>query len=278
MVVDLIARQGKKVQLTPGTFLSVDDSGNLQVQASAEFREAIGLGNVDDTTDAGKPISTATQTALDAKQPLDADLTYIASLVTTSYGRSILTLADAAALRTLAGLGNASTKNIGTTTGTVAAGDDARFSTAIQPALSRMLFAGGFGSMRAILDGGYWSTGIFFSGDSAQAGEDRPPWLFAEWIASNYPGYTVKYAEWDADAHAWEDFTTFATGAGGARRWVIGSSAAAGVGLSRYALAQVAGTEDLDISFTIKIDSWASPGRIWDLRSQGRSLHGERMP
>ena len=39
----------------------------------------VGLGSVDNTTDLGKPISTATQTALDAKQPLDADLTALAA-------------------------------------------------------------------------------------------------------------------------------------------------------------------------------------------------------
>jgi hypothetical protein len=57
-----------------------------------------GLENIDDTADADKPISDATQTALDAKQPLDADLTAIAALTTATYGRSLLTLADAAAL------------------------------------------------------------------------------------------------------------------------------------------------------------------------------------
>lgn len=40
----------------------------------------VGLGNVDNTSDANKPISTATQTALDAKQDLDSDLTAIAAL------------------------------------------------------------------------------------------------------------------------------------------------------------------------------------------------------
>jgi len=53
----------------------------------------VGLGNVDNTSDAGKPVSTATQTALNlkadityvdtqdaGKQPLDADLTTIAGL------------------------------------------------------------------------------------------------------------------------------------------------------------------------------------------------------
>lgn len=47
-------------------------------------------------------------------QPLDADLTAIAALSTTSFGRSHLTLADAAAGRTLWGLGTAAVKNTGT--------------------------------------------------------------------------------------------------------------------------------------------------------------------
>ena len=42
-----------------------------------------GLENVDNTSDLNKPISTATQAALDAKQPLDTDLTTIAALSTT---------------------------------------------------------------------------------------------------------------------------------------------------------------------------------------------------
>lgn len=40
----------------------------------------VGLGNVDNTSDANKPVSTATQTALNGKQDLDADLTAIAGL------------------------------------------------------------------------------------------------------------------------------------------------------------------------------------------------------
>lgn len=44
--------------------------------------------------------TTGLQTALDGKQPLDSDLTAIAALTTTSYGRGLLTLANMAALKT----------------------------------------------------------------------------------------------------------------------------------------------------------------------------------
>jgi len=57
------------------------------------------------------------QAALDGKQPLDSDLTAIAALTTTSYGRGFLPLADAAAGRTYLGLGSLATQS-GTFSGT----------------------------------------------------------------------------------------------------------------------------------------------------------------
>lgn len=45
---------------------------------------SVGLGSVNNTSDADKPVSTATQTALDGKQNLDADLTTIAGLTATT--------------------------------------------------------------------------------------------------------------------------------------------------------------------------------------------------
>jgi len=47
----------------------------------------------------------------------------------TTAGKALLDDADAAAQRTTLGLGDAATKNTGTTAGTVAAGDDSRFAT-----------------------------------------------------------------------------------------------------------------------------------------------------
>ena len=68
-------------------------------------------------------------------QAWDADLDAIATLATTAFGRGLLTQASATTLKALlaiaagdvSGLGGAATKNVGTTSGTVAAGDDSRF-------------------------------------------------------------------------------------------------------------------------------------------------------
>ena len=59
----------------------------------------VGLGNVDNTADSVKPISSATQAALDAKQPLDADLTTIAGLTATT-DNFLVAVANAWASRT----------------------------------------------------------------------------------------------------------------------------------------------------------------------------------
>lgn len=47
--------------------LKADSVGGSQIQAGAVTKTDVGLSNVDNTSDADKPISTAAQTALDAK-------------------------------------------------------------------------------------------------------------------------------------------------------------------------------------------------------------------
>jgi hypothetical protein len=59
----------------------------------------------------------AADTAWTTSQPLDSDLTSIAALATTSFGRGLLTSADAAALRSSASLGTLATQS-GTFSGT----------------------------------------------------------------------------------------------------------------------------------------------------------------
>ena len=84
---------------------AVDDVGYASL---AEVKAGLSLDNVDNTSDANKAISTATQAALDSKQPIDSDLTAIAALSTTAFGRDLLTRADDAAVRSYIGAGTSS--------------------------------------------------------------------------------------------------------------------------------------------------------------------------
>jgi hypothetical protein len=79
---------GAIVPITAGTV-----NGNSNYISTAAAGGTIG------TTDLNFTLFIATS----GLQPLDSDLTAIAALTTTSYGRSVLTVADAAALRSLAG-------------------------------------------------------------------------------------------------------------------------------------------------------------------------------
>lgn len=75
------------VKLPDGTEYDIEDTASgyasqayVQQQIATINKNTIGLGNVDNTSDANKPVSTAQQTALDAK----ADKTDLASIIETS--------------------------------------------------------------------------------------------------------------------------------------------------------------------------------------------------
>lgn len=91
---------------TLANWVEVTASGDVtsvagRVGAVTLTKTDVGLANVDNTSDANKPVSTATQTALDAKQPLDGALTSLAGLTYVADRMPYSIGADSFALATL---------------------------------------------------------------------------------------------------------------------------------------------------------------------------------
>jgi len=107
-------------------------SVNGQVGTVVLGKGDVGLANVDNTSDAAKPVSTATQTALSGKAA--AVHTHTASDISdsTTFGRGVVTAASAAAARAAIGAGTGSSDlTLGSTAGTAKPGNYAPASTDI---------------------------------------------------------------------------------------------------------------------------------------------------
>ena len=81
---------GSANRLQSGATLTFKSGSTFVLEAGATFTVPDAVWSIAKTS--------GLQTALDGKQPLDADLTSIAAVATTSYGRSVLAIADAATL------------------------------------------------------------------------------------------------------------------------------------------------------------------------------------
>jgi hypothetical protein len=116
VIAALAPADGDVVQRTSGAWANRTPA---QVKTSLSLVKGdVGLGSADDTSDIGKPISTAQQTALDGK---------------LSAGSNLADVANAATARTNLGLGTAATTNTGIGSSNAILGNDARLSDSRTP-------------------------------------------------------------------------------------------------------------------------------------------------
>lgn len=73
----------------------------LELADDEDARDSLGLGSAATESSSAFDVAGAAAAAQAASQPVDSDLTAIAALTTTSYGRALLSLADAAAFTAL---------------------------------------------------------------------------------------------------------------------------------------------------------------------------------
>jgi hypothetical protein len=103
-----IGAQAADSDLTAIAALATTSYGRafLVLADAAAGRTALGLGTAATQASSAFDTAGAAAGAQAASQPVDSDLSAIAALTTTTYGRAFLALADAAAARTVVGLGS----------------------------------------------------------------------------------------------------------------------------------------------------------------------------
>ena len=139
--------------VTDATYVTLSTNGTLTDERVLTAGTGITI------TDAGAGSTVTVGVTANTYQPLDSDLTAIAALSTTSFGRALLELADAAAGRTALGLGSLATASTITTSeitdGTIVNAD---ISASAAIALSKLSTTGSPSSANFLRGDGAWTV------------------------------------------------------------------------------------------------------------------------
>ena len=111
-----------------GDMLKSDNLSGLASASTSRTNLGVAIGSDVQAYDAGLTSIAGLTTVADQFVYTTASDTYAVSSITAA-GRSILDDATVSDIRTTLGLGDSATKNVGTSSGTVASGDDARFTS-----------------------------------------------------------------------------------------------------------------------------------------------------
>lgn len=161
--------------------------------SASSFRSLIGLGTLA-TQSATITDYLTIASAASTYQPLDSDLTSIAALSTTAFGRGLLTESSATTARTTLGLGSSAVLNAGSANGVATLGTDSKLTAAQIPDISLISYLGSVASQAAMLalsgQQGDWCVRSDLSTTWVITGSD--PTLLANWTQLSYPSVPVQ--------------------------------------------------------------------------------------
>lgn len=245
----------------------------VQVVAGGRIETGGGGGGVDVASVDGR---TGTVVLSDLYQPLDSDLTAIAALTTTAFGRGLLELANAGAARTALDAEQAGTA-AAAVVAHIAAGDP-HPGYALESALGAAALLGVGTTAGTVAAGDHLHAGVYDPAGTAAAAVSAH-----EGAGDPHPGYLTEaaaasgYQPLDSDLTAVAALTTTAFGRGllelanaGAARTALGLAIGSDVGAYDAGLASLAGVDTGAglLAYTTGVDAWAGA----TLTAAGRAL------
>jgi hypothetical protein len=201
-------------------FLSQSHTSTGAIKPGAVSKSDVGLGNVDNTSDASKPVSTAQQTALDAKLN-SADLDSQVALK----------------------IQDTTSSTAGALTDTYARGAQYVSRTASDALIG----------LKRSLDAGVRSCALQVMSDSTANDTTDWPYLLAQKVAADYPNWTVRWQTWVVTNQRFGTPTIIQTGTAG-DLYLDGSTGANALRLDSSVSPYISSA--LDVQVKLRLVDW----------------------